>query len=122
MEKKKEINTGVITQIIGPVVDVYFEKKVPEIYGALRKDNIILEVQEQLGGREVRTIAMGPTEGISRGDIVIDMEGPISTPVGNKTLGRILNVFGEPVDGGKEIGVSEKWAIHKRPPKFFEQN
>ena len=122
MEKKKEINTGVITQIIGPVVDVYFEKKVPEIYGALSKDNIILEVQEQLGGKEVRTIAMGPTEGLSRGDIITDLGRQILTPVGNQTLGRILNVFGEPVDGGKEINTSEKWAIHKKPPKFYEQN
>src|SRR3989344_8626940 len=122
MEKKKEINTGVITQIIGPVVDVYFEKKVPEIYGALSKDNIILEVQEQLGGKEVRTIAMGPTEGLSRGDIITDLGRQILTPVGNQTLGRILNVFGEPVDGGKEIVAEEKWSIHKKPPKFHEQN
>ena len=120
----KNVNNkiGVISQIIGPVVDVYFANEVPEIFGALQKDGLKFEVQEHLGSGVVRTIAMGPTEGLSRGDVVADLEESISTPVGNKTLGRILNVFGEPIDGGKEIVAEEKWSIHKKPPKFHEQN
>jgi F-type H+-transporting ATPase subunit beta len=120
--KKENKNLGTITQIIGPVVDIYFESKTPEIYGALKKDDLILEVQEHIGHGEVRAIAMGATEGLSRGDKVENLESPISIPVGKDTLGRIMNVLGKPADGGKEIKSKEKWSIHKPPPKFSEQN
>ena len=113
---------GEIVQIIGPVVDVYFEDNLPEIFGALKINDLVLEVQEHLGNGVVRTIAMGATEGLSRGDLVTNLESPITTPVGNQTLGRILNVLGEPVDGGKALEAKEKWSIHKKAPKFSEQN
>lgn len=119
---KENKNMGVITQIIGPVVDIYFKDKTPEIYGALKKDELILEVQEQIGRGEVRTIAMGPTESLSRGDVVESLGRPISIPVGKSTLGRILNVLGEPADGGGKIESKQYWSIHKSPPKFSEQN
>lgn len=115
-------NKGVITQIVGPVVDIYFEKNPPQIYGALKTGDLILEVQQQLGEGEVRAIAMGATEGLSRGDGVEDLGTPIKVPVGNVTLGRILNVLGETVDGGKPLNSKETWSIHKAPPKFSEQN
>ncbi len=118
----KTLNKGKITQIIGPVVDVYFENGVPGIYEALQIDDLRFEVQEQLGNGVVRTIAMGPTEGLSRGDIVESLGSTITTPVGDVTLGRILNVFGEPIDGGAAIEAIEKWSIHKKPPKFEDQN
>jgi len=113
---------GEIIQVIGPVVDVHFTDVLPEIFGALKINNLVLEVQGHLGNGVVRTIAMGATEGLSRGDIVTNLESPIKTPVGNQTLGRILNVLGEPVDGGKAISADESWSIHKKPPKFSEQN
>lgn len=115
-------NIGTITQIVGPVVDVLFEKDIPDIYGALKKDDLILEVQEHLGGGEVRTIAMGTTEGLSRGDKVFDLGENISIPVGDPTLGRIMDVLGRPADGGKEIKSDVRWSIHKKPPKYAEQN
>ncbi len=118
----KNNNTGTITQIIGPVVDVHFEDTTPEIYGALKKDNLIFEVQEHIGKGEVRAIAMGPTEGLSRGDAIENLGHPISIPVGKNTLGRIMNVLGEPADGGAQVDSKEKWSIHKTPPKFSEQN
>ena len=93
---------GKITQVIGAVVDVQFEDHLPEILNALTTDNngkkLVLEVAQHLGENTVRTIAMDASEGLVRGQEVIDTEGPISVPVGNATLGRILNVVGEPVD------------------------
>ena len=93
---------GKITQVIGAVVDVQFEDHLPEILNALTTDNngkkLVLEVAQHLGENTVRTIAMDASEGLIRGQEVIDTEGPISVPVGNATLGRILNVVGEPVD------------------------
>jgi F-type H+/Na+-transporting ATPase subunit beta len=118
----KKNNIGIITQIIGPVVDVMFESNTPPIYGALKKDDLIFEIQQLLGGGEVRAIAMGAIEGLSRGDKVEYLGSPISIPVGNETLGRILNVLGQTVDGGSELKAKEKWSIHKSPPKFSEQN
>jgi len=120
MEKSK--NIGKITQIIGPVIDVLFEKQKPAIHEALKKDNLILEVQEHLGDNEVRAIAMGAAEGLSRGDSVEALGHAISIPVGADTLGRIVNVLGEPVDGGGKINSKENWSIHRKPPKFSEQN
>lgn len=119
---KKDEKIGKITQIIGPVVDVYFSDDVPEVYGALSVSNLKLEVQEQLGEGVVRAIALGPTDGLFRGQEVVNLGGPIKTPVGQKTLGRILNVFGEPIDGGSQIVAKDSWSIHKKPPKFYEQN
>lgn len=120
--KKSSKNFGVITQIVGPVVDVLFEGDTPAIYQSLKtKGNLILEVQEHLGQGEVRTIAMGPTEGLVRGDEVLDQGMPIQVPVGVETLGRIMNVLGEPIDGGGVISGKENWSIHKKPPPFSEQ-
>lgn len=121
MAKIKQ-NNGKVTQVIGPVVDVLFEEA-PQINNALKNDaGLVLEVQQQLGEGEVRTIAMGPTEGLSRGDIFTDLGTPVSIPVGNETLGRIMNVFGEPIDGGVKINAKESWSIYRPPPKFAEQD
>ena len=120
---KNDLNKGVVTQVIGPVVDVLFKGSIPLINNALKSDNgLILEVQQHLGQKEVRTIALGPTEGLSRGDWFADLGLPVSIPVGNETLGRIMNVFGEPIDGGPKIMSKEQWSIHRFPPKFSEQN
>ena len=93
---------GKITQVIGAVVDVQFEDHLPEILNALNTDNngkkLVLEVAQHLGENTVRTIAMDASEGLVRGQEVTDTDGPISVPVGNATLGRILNVTGDPVD------------------------
>ena len=93
---------GKITQIIGAVVDVTFENNLPEIYTALEVNNggnkLILEVAQHLGENAVRTIAMDATEGLKRGDLVANTGAPISVPVGPETLGRIINVIGEPID------------------------
>ena len=93
---------GKITQIIGAVVDVNFETELPEIYTALEVSNtgnkLILEVAQHLGENGVRTIAMDATEGLKRGDEVVNTGAPISVPVGPETLGRIINVIGEPID------------------------
>src|SRR5512143_241521 len=99
----KTKNIGKITQIVGPVVDVYFENSTPAIFDALRKENLILEVQQQLGQGVVRAIAMGATEGLSRGDEVESLGEPITVPVGKPTLGRIINVLGEPADGREKL-------------------
>ena len=98
---------GKITQIIGAVVDVSFETELPEIYTALEVSNtgskLILEVAQHLGENNVRTIAMDATEGLKRGDEVINTGSPISVPVGPETLGRIINVIGEPIDEKGEV-------------------
>ena len=105
-------NIGTITQIIGAVVDVQFNDKLPEILNALETDNngnkLILEVAQHLGESTVRAVAMDATEGLVRGAKVTDLEGPISVPVGNETLGRILNVVGDPVDEKGPVKASEK--------------
>src|SRR3989338_11419041 len=94
---------GTIKQIIGPVVDVHFAEDLPPIYQALEvkngKDTVVLEVQQHVGGNMVRTIAMGPTEGLARSMEVKDPGAPITVPVGKDTLGRMCNVLGEPIDG-----------------------
>jgi len=116
---------GKITQIIGAVVDVNFENDLPEIYTALEVNNggnkLILEVAQHLGENNVRTIAMDATEGLKRGDAVINTEAPISVPVGPETLGRIINVVGESIDEKGEIKTKEKWPIHRQAPKFTDQ-
>jgi len=116
---------GKITQIIGAVVDVNFENDLPEIYTALEVNNggnkLILEVAQHLGENDVRTIAMDATEGLKRGDAVINTEAPISVPVGPETLGRIINVVGESIDEKGEIKTKERWPIHRQAPKFTDQ-
>jgi F-type H+-transporting ATPase subunit beta len=116
---------GKITQIIGAVVDVNFESELPEIYTALEVNNsgnkLILEVAQHLGENDVRTIAMDATEGLKRGDEVMNTGAPISVPVGPETLGRIINVVGESIDEKGEVKTKEKWPIHRAAPKFTDQ-
>ena len=116
---------GKITQIIGAVVDVNFENELPEIYTALETNNsgnkLILEVAQHLGENDVRTIAMDATEGLKRGDEVINTGSPISVPVGPETLGRIINVVGESIDEKGDVKTKEKWPIHRPAPKFTDQ-
>ncbi len=116
---------GKITQIIGAVVDVNFNTDLPEIYTALEANNsgnkLILEVAQHLGENEVRTIAMDATEGLKRGDEVVNTGSPISVPVGPETLGRIINVVGESIDEKGDVKTKEKWAIHRPAPKFTDQ-
>ena len=118
--------SGKITQVIGAVVDVQFDGDLPEILNALETDNngnrLVLEVAQHLGENTVRTIAMDATEGLVRGQEVVDQDGPISVPVGNATLGRIINVVGEPVDEGGPVEAQEKRAIHQPAPEFAEQS
>ena len=117
---------GKITQVIGAVVDVQFEDELPAILNALETDNhgnkLILEVAQHLGENTVRTIAMDASEGLVRGQVVTDTGGPITMPVGNATLGRILNVVGEPVDEKGPVGETERRPIHGDAPKFDEQS
>ena len=119
------IKKGKITQIIGAVVDVNFVSDLPEIYTALEVSNsgnkLILEVAQHLGENDVRTIAMDATEGLKRGDEVINTGSPISVPVGPETLGRIINVVGESIDEKGEVRTKEKWPIHRPAPKFTDQ-
>ncbi|WP_413720542.1 F0F1 ATP synthase subunit beta [Silicimonas sp. MF1-12-2] len=116
---------GKVTQVIGAVVDVQFDDHLPEILNALETTNqgnrLVLEVAQHLGENTVRTIAMDATEGLVRGQEVADTGGPIMVPVGNATLGRILNVIGEPVDEGEPVHADEKRAIHQPAPTFDEQ-
>ncbi len=118
--------TGKITQVIGAVVDVQFEGELPAILDALETDNngqrLVLEVAQHLGEDTVRTVAMDASEGLVRGQEVTALGGPISVPVGNATLGRILNVIGEPVDEKGPIETKERRAIHQDAPDFDEQS
>ncbi len=116
---------GKVTQVIGAVVDVQFEDHLPEILNALNTDNngkkLVLEVSQHLGENTVRCIAMDATEGLVRGAGVEDTGAPISIPVGNATLGRILNVIGEPVDEKGPVEAKETRAIHQPAPEFNDQ-
>lgn len=118
------MNEGKITEIIGAVVDVQFPRDaVPEIYDALKVEekNLVLEVQQQLGDGVVRTIAMGTTDGIPRGVRVTNTGKPISVPVGKETLGRIMDVLGNPIDEAGPIQTNKVLPIHREPPSFAEQ-
>ena len=123
MAKTKSI--GKITQIIGAVVDVQFDENLPEILNAIIAENngkkLVLEVAQHLGENTVRAVAMDATEGLVRGQEVTDTGGPIMVPVGNATLGRILNVVGEPVDEGGPVAATETRSIHQEAPAFSEQ-
>ncbi|MFC3616217.1 F0F1 ATP synthase subunit beta [Lutimaribacter marinistellae] len=117
---------GKITQVIGAVVDVQFDDTLPEILNALETENngkrLVLEVAQHLGENTVRTIAMDATEGLVRGAAVTDTGAPISVPVGNATLGRIMNVVGEPIDEKGPVEADESRAIHQPAPTFDEQS
>ncbi|MCH7820470.1 MAG: F0F1 ATP synthase subunit beta [Proteobacteria bacterium] len=118
------MSTGNTVQIIGAVVDVEFPSdQIPKIYDALIIDEaeITLEVQQQLGDGIVRTIAMGPSEGLKRGMAVSNTGQPIMVPVGEKTLGRIMDVLGKPIDNAGEIGADKLMPIHRAPPTYEEQ-
>lgn len=118
------MSAGQIVEIIGAVVDVEFAREdVPNVYDALIVDDnsLTLEVQQQLGDGVVRAIAMGASDGLQRGLSVTDTKAPISVPVGPKTLGRVMNVLGEPVDNAGDVGAEEKMPIHRAPPTFEEQ-
>jgi F-type H+/Na+-transporting ATPase subunit beta len=116
---------GTIKQIIGPVVDVYFENKLPAINQALKiklKDKeVVLEVQKHLGDNIVRAVAMDSTDGLSRGLEVANTEAPISVPVGKETLGRMFNVLGKAIDGKDNVKTKETLPIHRPAPEFVEQ-
>jgi len=119
-------NKGHVTQVIGAVVDVKFEEKLPKILTALeckiRDSRLVLEVAQHLGESSVRTIAMDGTEGLKRGDEVIDTGAPIKVPVGPETLGRIINVIGEPIDQKGPVKTKDSWPIHRPAPSFTEQS
>ncbi len=117
------MSSGRIVQIIGAVIDVEFPRdQVPNVYDALTVDNkgLTLEVQQQLGDGVVRTIAMGSSEGISRGLAVANTNAPISVPVGTETLGRIMDVLGNPIDEKGPIGEQQRAPIHRKPPAYDE--
>ena len=119
-------NSGTVAQIIGAVVDVRFEGELPPILTALTVDNagrtLVLEVAQHLGESIVRTVAMDTTDGLVRGAEVIDSGSPIMMPVGPETLGRILNVIGEPVDERGPINTNRRMPIHRAAPEFIEQS
>ncbi|MDX1799689.1 MAG: F0F1 ATP synthase subunit beta [Marinobacter sp.] len=118
------MSSGHIVQIIGAVIDVEFPRdSVPKVYDALLLEGgeTTLEVQQQLGDGVVRTIAMGSTEGLKRGLKAENTNKPISVPVGTKTLGRIMDVLGRPIDEQGEIGEEERWAIHRKAPGYADQ-
>ncbi|WP_028466107.1 MULTISPECIES: F0F1 ATP synthase subunit beta [Nisaea] len=118
--------TGKVTQVIGAVVDVQFDGEIPAILNALHTKNgdnlLVLEVAQHLGERTVRTIAMDGTEGLVRGQPVEDTGSPIMVPVGPETLGRIMNVIGDPVDDGAPVKTKNKSPIHRQAPSFAEQS
>ncbi|MCB1645898.1 MAG: F0F1 ATP synthase subunit beta, partial [Pseudomonadales bacterium] len=118
------MGSGRIVQVIGAVIDVEFPREeVPQVYSALKVDSndLTLEVQQQLGDGVVRTIAMGSSEGIARGLEVSDTRAPIQVPVGQATLGRIMDVLGNPIDEKGPIGEEERMSIHRKPPSYEEQ-
>src|SRR5262245_22982887 len=118
--------TGRIRQVMGAVVDVQFADHLPEILNALETDNggnrLVLEVAQHLGEHTVRTVAMDSTEGLVRGQKVADTGGPITVPVGDVTLGRIMNVIGQPVDEAGPLSSPDMRAIHQPAPEFVEQS
>ncbi len=119
---------GKITQVIGPVIDIEFgEKEVPAVYNAIEVKNgdtkLVLEVAAHLGDGKVRTVSMGPTDGLVRGMEAHDTGAPISVPVGKEILGRMFNLLGEPIDGKEDLPANtEKWPIHRAAPAFTEQS
>jgi F-type H+-transporting ATPase subunit beta len=120
-------STGKVIQILGPIVDVEFEQKLPEIYNALHIQLgdgkvLTLEVEQQLSQTEARCIALGPTEGLRRGVAVMDTGAPITVPVGEETLGRIFNVVGDPIDEKGPVNAKKFAPIHRAAPKLTDQD
>ena len=124
---------GKVVQVIGPVIDVEFdEDHLPQIHAAVRiatpddhvgvKLDIIAEVEQHLGENRVRTVAMESTDGLIRGTPVEDLGEPIKVPVGEATLGRVINVIGNPVDERGPVDAKDHWPIHREPPPFSEQS
>ncbi len=126
MDKEMSNKIGRVTQVMGAVVDVQFEGELPEIMNALETDNhgnrLVLEVAQHLGESTVRTVAMDATEGLVRGQKVSDTGQAISVPVGDGTLGRIMNVIGEPVDEAGPISFTQRRPIHAEAPAFVDQS
>ncbi len=128
----KKVNEGQVVQVIGNVVDIEFKENLPEIYTAIKvtsegydidpKIEIITEVQQHLGENRVRTVSMNPTDGLVRGMKAIDTGAPISAPVGESCLGRVINVLGEPVDKQGDIKSEKKYPIHRQPPSLEDQS
>ncbi|HTL39380.1 MAG TPA: F0F1 ATP synthase subunit beta [Methylomirabilota bacterium] len=120
------MNKGKVTQVIGAVVDVQFEKNLPALRNALEVSNqgksLILEVAQHLGGNQVRTIAMGATDGLERNEDVTDTGAPISVPVGKATLGRMFNALGHPIDDMPEVKTEKTYPIHRPAPEFAKQS
>jgi len=119
-------SSGQVVQVISTVVDVEFpDGELPEVLNALELDldgqRLVLEVAQHLGNSWVRCLALGPTEGLSRGIKVVDTGEPVSVPVGRECLGRLFNVLGEPLDGLGDVKAAERWPIHRAPPSFQEQ-
>ena len=131
MAVAEAVKIGKVVQVIGPVVDIEFPGSLPAIYNAVRvtgdaggeKVDIIVEVEQHLGENRVRTVAMKPTDGLQRGMAAEDQGGPISMPVGPQTLGRVLNVLGEPVDfPDRPVQSKERWPIHRPAPNLENQS
>src|ERR1700693_55403 len=129
---EKRGHIGRVVQVIGPVLDIQFEAgHLPAIYNAVRITSegynlpepldVTVEVQQHLGEGRVRCVAMEPTEGMVRGMKALDLGGPVTVPVGKETLGRVLNVIGEPVDNMGPVNTAERWSIHRSAPLFEEQ-
>ncbi len=125
MEKENK-KIGIVKQIIGAVVDVCFAEELPSIYTALETEvngkKLVLEVQQHLGSNVVRTVSMGSTDGLKRGDQVLNTGKGITVPVGEKTLGRIFNVLGEVIDDGEDLKEAKRYEIHRSAPEFAEQS
>ena len=126
MATQENVQTGKVSQVMGAVVDVQFDGHLPEILNALHTENqgnrLVLEVAQHLGEQTVRTIAMDGTEGLTRGQEVIDTGEPIAVPVGRETLGRIMNVIGEPIDERGPIKAKASSPIHAPAPEFVDQS
>ena len=126
-ESNNGTNVGRVEQVTGVVVDAVFPDQLPEIYSAVKIEmagdgdseptELVCEVQQHLGDDRVRTVAMDATDGLQRGDKVVDTGGPITVPVGDATLGRIFNLLGEPIDDGDPVETEERWPIHRPAPK-----
>jgi F-type H+-transporting ATPase subunit beta len=118
------MSSGKIVQVIGAVIDVEFPREsVPSVYDALKvtSTGLTLEVQQQLGDGVVRTIAMGSSDGVARGLDVVSTGNPITIPVGHETLGRIMDVLGQPIDEKGPVNAKESWPIHRTPPRYEDQ-
>src|SRR3954453_11089673 len=127
----KNGNAGRVESVTGVVIDAVFPDELPEIYSAVKIEvpegdgrtaiDLVCEVQQHIGDDRVRAIAMDSTDGLERGDEVIDTGGPITVPVGDGTLGRIFNLLGEPIDHGDEVPAdAERWPIHRPAPSVAE--